>query len=710
MPVEPRVAGAAAAPRGKRVADEPAPRPEIGRRSARLVRTGGVDAGPARLGPPRASPLAERSGFRRVGGPPRLTGWRREALAGTLAGLLCALVALGVWLGHPGIWTPLAAVAPPVAVSAVPELLAYSPAGDLTAAGPAGVWQLRQGLWVQLGAGAAAPPTNPPWSALAISSRGAIAVGGRGVWMYGGGRWSVLARPGALPSVTALAFSGSGTLLAGTASGLWRYAAGAWSRLPVGTSAGTAPVGALAATGSRTAVMLGQGRGPIWVGVGGVWQPLPDPGVAPMDILGLAYQPDGRLVAATTSGVWREGPAGWVQPGGARSALAGLRVTAVAVGPAGLLGALSAAPGGGTTLVWRWRDGAWVAAAGSGLPLPAGRVGALTAGPGGKLSVTALAPLAACGGGGRFAVGEGIWTAAGGRWRAAPGGAPPLTSVSVLLTTPAGSLLAGTRSGVYQDQDGTWSDVAAAGSPQALGRVTSLARAPDGQLAAVAVPGSPCPAPGQLWLLHAGVWQSVRLPAQAGLPAAVAYTPGGAMVVAGYPGGFRAGGVWTLQPAGPGGPGGWAPLGGPHSPLAGAFMHALLLEPGGTLLAGGAHGVWAWRQGKWHNLKGPTDVTALAVCPSGEILAADGNLWAYRGHGWAVLGAGTADRPSIGAVACAPNGTVYGAGFPAGVWRLGRGGWVRLPFGASNADALAIGPDGALLAGGAGVYVFSPHG
>lgn|GEM_PF-3537355 len=684
-------------------------RPAVGERRARLIRRGtGTDGGRGLPGPEGGARLV------RLAVRPATGGRRREAVLGAVAGLLAAAVALGVWAARPATWTSLAAVPPPVGQAAWPEVLAYSPDGVLTAAMSAGVWQLRHGRWTQLAPGEL--PAGVAWSSLAFGPGGTIAVGGPGAWMFTGGRWSEIGAPRQLRQpVHALAFTSSGTLLAGTEQGVWRFAGGTWSHIAAGLPTGPAPVPALAVSAAGTAAVIGGG---LWVrpAAGAAWRRLPAPpaaGPRPVGITAIGYLGGGKLVAGTTAGVWEYAGGTWSELGGADSPLAGAQVGVLSIAAHRIQGVVTTTISGYgssavSSWVWRWRSGAWVLAGGTGAPVVGDRVQSLTSLPGGALAAATMAELPACRGAAlQFVVSDGIWTDAGGGWTQIPGAAPALGGVSALLATPGGGLLAGTRSGVYRDVGGAWSNVAGRDAPPMLGSVASLAVSPSGALTAVGTSGAPCPAPNQLWRLVGGAWTSMHLPAQAGHPAAAAYSPTGTLVIAAIPDTGSVGGVWTLGPAG------WAPVGGPASPLVGASVQSVVFSRSGTLLAGGSRGVWAWRRGAWSAVGGtgtPTALTGLAVCPSGQIVAANGNVWAFDGHVWRTLGDNRTNRPSIDTVACGRHGTVYGLGFPTGVWRLTPGGWSPLAGGPRNADALDMAPDGALLAGGAGISSYQPHG
>ncbi|HZG57059.1 CAP-associated domain-containing protein [Paenibacillus sp.] len=414
-----------------------------------------------------------------------------------------------------GVWAP---VGDPNDVASQVSALGWSPDGALTVATTQhGVQQYGSTGWRRIDRGA---PFEHGWAnALAWGPDGRLAVGtlGQGVHFLADGRWTTDAdSPIARASVTAIHWSGQGTLVAATYDGdLWQRAAnGAWSRLgDEQPSLAESLRGFGQAAVSPEGVLTVGGTG-VWAQRNGVWSPVGGAGspLAKAYVSALAYGAAGELYAGTPTGLWQYEAGKWKKLGNAASDEGFASVTALAVSPEGKataatdgFGALQASSAGlaplgaastetiealryaGNALYAATRDGrllayrggSWSAVKGAS---DYGYIGAFEASSSGRVAIATdglyvgdaagvkldapegmYAPSAlAWSATGELAVGffgQGVWTRdARGVWSELGGGSSTVRErlVADLHWNADGSLTAATDDGVWTYRGGVW--------------------------------------------------------------------------------------------------------------------------------------------------------------------------------------------------------------------------------------------------------------
>lgn len=179
-------------------------------------------------------------------------------------------------------------------------------------------WEWSGRGWAQL-SGLSSALSGGFTYAAAVASGGAVLVGtSSGVWEGGAGSaWSQLgggANALATHRVTRIAVSSGQIAVYGPGVGVVEYIGGAWNT-PGGEPAGVRPASADTLSGllggsdplvfsPAGALTIGTSSGVIWTYAAGTWSAIAHLGAA---IEGLAYAPNGTLVASTAGGVYADG-------------------------------------------------------------------------------------------------------------------------------------------------------------------------------------------------------------------------------------------------------------------------------------------------------------------------------------------------------------------------------------------------------------------
>jgi trimeric autotransporter adhesin len=645
-----------------------------------------------------------------------------------------------------------------VGAVAVDGIAAYNPA--------TGVWSaLGGGIDGSVGALAVLPNGDLVASGLFTTAGGVAA---RNIARWNGSVWSPMGS--GLSSAAALAVLPNGDLVAGghfTAVGPFsvtsrvvRWNGTTWS--PMGSGL-PATVTALAVLPNGDLVAGSGGECYRWNGT--TWSTMGGFGGYGDAVFAFAVLPNGDLVAggrfhdnvSAVNRILRWNGTSWSALGGGINLYG--QVFALAVLPNGNLvagGFVTTADGLPANNIARWNGSAWSAL---------GSVGSTAFGcASGGVYALAVLPNGDLVAGGGFGVADGIPATNIARWNGSawsamaggPGSGPELTGfIQALVVLPNGDLVAAgcftsaggvTVNGVARWNGSTWS---------ALGSgmdnlVLALAVLPNGDLVA----GGTFATAGEVVASRIARWDgSDWSPLGSGLGPptgsvsfsyvnALAVLPNGDLVVGGE---FTsAGGVAANHIARWNGSA-WSPMG---SGLNGfdSNVSALAVLPNGDLVVGGwftaaggvaANSIARWTGNAWsalgngfldpNYLFGIGAVGALAVLPNGDLIAsgefttagsvAASNIARWNGSAWSALGSGISSTPYhrsyVGALAVLPNGDlIAGGGFTtagsvaaSNIARWNGSAWSALGSGLSgglfgDVNALALQPDGRLAVGG----------
>ena len=512
--------------------------------------------------------------------------------------------------------------------------------------------------------------------------------------------------PVAPSTVTAVAFSPSGKLLAAPSSDgyvrLWDPDTGQPARAPLkASSQGGVTAVAFSPDGKLLASAGGDGYVRLWDPDTGQPARAPLKASSQGGVTAVAFSPDGKLLASA-------GGDGYVRlwdPDTGQPARAPLKassqggVTAVAFSPDGKL--LASAGGDGYVRLWDPDTGQPARA-----PLKASSQGGVTAvafSPSGKL-------LASAGGNGDDGYVQ-VWNPVTGQPASAPIPASIEASITAVAFSPDGKLLAGA------DGDGNvyaWNPVTgllAGLSLQIATRVTGVAFSPDGKLLA----GAGGDGAVRLWDPVTGQPGSTGLQVAIGKVSVdeVAFSPDGKLLAsAGGDGYVRLWDPVTGQPA-------RAPLRAVTAAAAQGNVLVVAFSPDGKLLAsaGGDGYVRLWNPVTGRPARAPLKATSLggvaavAFSPDGKLLASAGGdgyvrLWnpATGQPARAPLRVDTFYQGGAGAVAFSPDGKLLATAGGDGLIRLWNpvtGQPARAPLKASSqgrVTPVAFSPDGKLLA------------
>jgi hypothetical protein len=563
---------------------------------------------------------------------------------------------------------------------------------------------------------------------------------------WDGNAWTALGA-GVNGAVTSLAVLPSGDLVAGgsfttaagiTVNGIARWNGVGWSPIGAGMRRGAydATVSALAVLPNGDLVAGGNfdsvGGSPIYAIArwdGRTWSAL-GAGFQYGSVNALAVLHNGDLIAGgyfMTDRIARWNGTSWSFLGSGITSAG--QVYSLAVLPSGDLivgGNFTGAGGVSVSNIARWNGAAW-SALGAGTDLS---VDALAVLPNGDLLV-----------GGDFNHAGGAVANYIARWNGSSwstfGTGMSYRTVNSITVLPSGDFVAGggfnSAGGSIVNAISRWNGSAWVALGAGLTEIHSLTMLPGGAIVAGGSFVGQTPAYA-VAVLNGSTWN----PLGTGIDnyiAALAVLPSGDLVAAGA---FTIAGGVAVNHIARWSAGAWSPLGSGMNDT----VTSLALLPNGDLVAGGyfttaggapANDIARWDGRTWSPLGagmangGPTGVRALAVLPSGDLIAGGGftsaggipanNIALWNGSTWSALGTGTSygaggdPRPS--SLAVLPNGDLivggaFGAagGIPANhIARWNGASWSALGSGTGTGaydypDALAVLPNGDLIVAG----------